>query len=101
PAMVSIQKVASTWAALALPPAGLWLEARNAVLAVPPPPLMIWLAVETFRKVLLFMLVPWREFWSAPWRTLFGFFTMSWVTPADSKRNWVGIDRSSSGNVCA
>src|SRR5437763_1117936 len=33
PAIVSIQKVASTGVALALPPAGLWLEARKAGIA--------------------------------------------------------------------
>ena len=56
----------------ALPPEGLWLEARNAVFAVPPPPLMGLLVVETCRKVLPFICVPWSEVWSASWRTLLG-----------------------------
>src|SRR6476469_130359 len=41
PAIVSLQNVASARVALALPPGGLPLVARNAVLAVPPPALMV------------------------------------------------------------
>ena len=52
--------------------------------------------VDTCRKVLLFMLVPWSESWSAFWITRFGFFTMSCVTCAGADRNCVGIDRLSS-----
>src|SRR5437763_8819135 len=93
--MVSIQKVAATSGALALPPGGLEL-ARNAVLAVPPPPWMGLSVVEIFSAVLLFMCVPCSELWSAFCRTLFGFLTISWVTPGDLNRKLVGIDRSSS-----
>ncbi|HEX3831001.1 MAG TPA: hypothetical protein VHW04_03460 [Solirubrobacteraceae bacterium] len=57
--------------------------------------------VETWRKVLLFIVVPAREACSAAWRTPFGFLTMFWVTPGDAKRKLVGVERFSSVNVAA
>ena len=51
--------------ARALPTFGSWAAVRNAVFAVPPPPLMTLLVVEMCRKVLLVMLVPWSDDCSA------------------------------------
>ena len=64
------------------------------MLAVPPPGTGSGL-VETMSTVEF--LIVWPSI--AAVRTLFGFFTMSWVTPGEAKRNSVGIARSSSGNL--
>src|SRR6266566_7057300 len=92
---VSIQKMHSTLAALALgPPAA---PCRNAILEVPPPVVGGLSGVVETRKVVVEMMFCPAIAWLS---TLLGLSTIACVTPGISAcgvRNWLGVARLLSG----